>query len=86
MNIDRTGLSRRSVLIGATMAIGAGTARGSEICTPHCLTKEYVGYQDSPFGNQRCSNCQVWRPPHSCADVAGIISPNGWCKGWKQKA
>jgi len=47
------------------------------------LPKSAVGYQDKPHGSQKCSNCALFQPPHSCRDVAGYISPNGWCVIWR---
>lgn len=43
-------------------------------------SKEEAGYQDSPKNGNKCINCTMWRDPNKCSAVAGIISPNGWCK------
>jgi hypothetical protein len=43
-------------------------------------SKESVNYQDNPKGNEKCSNCTMWRPPNACTSVKGKICPDGWCK------
>jgi hypothetical protein len=37
-------------------------------------------YQDQPRGGFSCAACALFRPPGSCAVVAGAISPHGWCR------
>ncbi len=44
-----------------------------------------VAYQDSPKGDQQCSNCSLFQEPNSCTLVDGDISPTGWCKFWVKK-
>ena len=46
-------------------------------------SKTTAKYQDEPHGNEKCSNCNMWRPPNGCTAVKGKISPDGWCK-WHQ--
>ena len=48
-------------------------------------SKGIVRYQDRPRGDQRCGLCSMYRPPHACIAVAGIISPDGWCQLFKRK-
>ena len=43
-------------------------------------SKAEVNYQDEPKGNEKCSNCNMWRPPNGCTAVKGKICPDGWCK------
>lgn len=43
-------------------------------------TKAEANYQDSPKAGKHCSECTMWRPPHGCTGVSGVISSNGWCK------
>ncbi|MGB5184366.1 MAG: high-potential iron-sulfur protein [Xanthobacteraceae bacterium] len=45
-----------------------------------------VEYQDSPKGDQECSNCSLFQEPNACTLVDGEISPKGWCKFWVKKA
>jgi len=49
------------------------------------VSKAAVAYRDSPNGSERCDNCRLFEPPHACAQVAGTISPNGWCRIWVGK-
>jgi hypothetical protein len=44
-----------------------------------------VEYQDSPKGDQECSNCSLFQEPNACTLVDGEISPKGWCKFWVKK-
>ena len=44
-----------------------------------------VAYQDSPKGDQECSNCSLFQEPNACTLVDGEISPKGWCKFWVKK-
>ncbi|MGB7757607.1 MAG: high-potential iron-sulfur protein [Salinisphaera sp.] len=50
--------------------------------------KSALQYQDTPKGNQKCSNCSLYIPGSSanamghCKVVAGKVSPNGWCSAW----
>lgn len=84
---SNNGLSRRSALLGgagyvlsaATMFIMAtGSARAAK------LPKAVVDYKDTPHGNQKCSGCALFQPPHACKSVAGTISPNGWCRIYRK--
>lgn len=43
-------------------------------------SKRTADYQNEPKGSEKCSNCNMWRPPNSCTSVLGKISPDGWCK------
>lgn len=50
--------------------------------------KSALQYQDTPKGDQKCSNCSLYIPGPSadamghCQVVAGEVSPNGWCSAW----
>lgn len=48
-------------------------------------SKSHAKYQGEPKGNQKCSNCTMWRPPHGCTKVMGKIAKDGWCKYWQGK-
>ena len=47
------------------------------------FSKITAKYQNEPKGNEKCSNCNMWRAPNACTAVSGKISPNGWCE-WHQ--
>lgn len=81
------GLSRRSLLLnGVSCAAGVATilTTGADRALAAQLPKSAVGYQGKPHGNQKCSNCALFQPPHSCKSVAGTISPNGWCRIYRK--
>ena len=81
-------LSRRQILRGATVA--GGVAMLGALCTQQAqagaMSKQAAGYQDTPKGDQRCDNCNLFQPPSSCKFVAGDISPQGWCRLWQKKS
>jgi hypothetical protein len=82
------GISRRSVLHGVACAVGAApillTSRESALAAK--LTQASVGYQNSPTGDQSCSNCALFMPPSSCKTVEDPVSADSWCKIWSKKA
>jgi hypothetical protein len=49
------------------------------------MSQPSVAYQDSPKGDQKCSNCSLFQEPNACTLVDGNISPEGWCKFWVKK-
>jgi hypothetical protein len=50
------------------------------------MAQKAVEYQDTPKGDQECSNCSLFQDPNACTLVDGEISPKGWCKFWVKKA
>jgi len=50
--------------------------------------KAQFKYQDKPDAKtgHKCSQCGLFKPPHSCSLVTGTISPNGWCIAWQKKS
>ena len=81
MTIPPARLSRRSLLGGATCASGAATmlAAANQPAQAAKIAQTVVKYQDSPKGEQMCSNCKLFTAPNACQTVDGTISPNGWC-------
>ena len=84
-------LSRRSLLkstplvAGAVASLGvAGTMNKANAQTK--LTHAVAKYQDTPHGNQQCSNCANFEPPSACKIVQDPISPNGWCQFYGPKS
>lgn len=82
----RTSPSRRSLLRGgaagmasliAWLAVATKEARAAK------FAQRAVFYRPHPSLGQKCGNCLLFRRPHSCRDVAGYISPNGWCVIWR---
>jgi hypothetical protein len=44
-----------------------------------------IRYQYRPNNGERCSKCTMYLAPRECTDVAGDITPNGWCRIYKAK-
>jgi hypothetical protein len=82
----RTRISRRkffsstAILAGGMAGLGASTRTASA-----AVPQEAAGYQGKDNNGQSCSSCAHFTPPSSCAVVAGIISPGGWCKLYAKK-
>ena len=80
-------VSRRSVLLqGAACATGAATilAVSANSAKAALLPQKSVQYQDTPKGDRECSGCSLFVAPNSCKNVAGEISPKGWCMLWRK--
>jgi hypothetical protein len=80
-------ISRRSVLLhGAACATGVATILvvNANSANANPLPKTAVNYQDTPKGDRQCSNCSLFVVPNACKNVAGDISPNGWCVLWRK--
>ncbi len=80
-------LSRRAMLLrGVVCAAGAATALtlAAEPAAAAQLPKTVVGYQDKPHDGQECSTCALFVKPNSCQNVAGPISPTGWCRLYRK--
>lgn len=78
--------SRRDFLFKTAITGGAfvgasllGAPARASVKMPHSA----VNYRDSPNGNQRCDNCALWQPPHSCKLVQDPIAASGWCVLYK---
>jgi hypothetical protein len=71
--------SRRCLLsgVGAAGIYGATTASGRAKVSQSAVT-----YQQTPKGEQRCSNCGQFQPPNACKLIDGRISPQGRCQLW----
>jgi High potential iron-sulfur protein len=79
--------SRRIVLLQSA-GCAAGAAAGLILATRQAAAKmsqPSVAYQDTPKGDQECSNCSLFQEPDACTLVDGKISPAGWCKFWVKK-
>ena len=85
-------LSRRQVLTIAASAAGSSIAGAAAVVgtstTAHAAAKvsqKLVKYQDTPKGEQRCDNCDLFEPPSSCKNVDGVVAPQGWCTVYRKK-
>ena len=79
-------LSRRTI-VARSVAAAAGVAVFFSLVTQAAakMSQKSVDYQDTPKGEQDCSNCSLFQEPNSCTIVDGEISPKGWCKFWAKK-
>ena len=79
-------LSRRTIVTGSVAgAAGAAVLLGFVTEVSAKMAQKAVEYQDTPKGDQECSNCSLFQEPNSCTLVDGEISPAGWCKFWVKK-
>ncbi len=79
------GMSRRAVLGGAAIAVGAGAGLLSTAAYAKTAQKD-AQYQTMPKGSAMCSSCMQFEAPNACKLVEGDISPNGWCILYTPKA
>lgn len=50
---------------------------------PAKVSKAQAQYQDTPKGDQKCSNCRFFvADSNTCTVVEGEISPDGWSALW----
>lgn len=84
-------ISRRAMLRGVAAVMGValasvftGRARAAK------ATKAAMKYQDTPKGDQMCSNCKFFIPGKTpsedgtCQVVEGSIRPQGWCTAYSK--
>jgi hypothetical protein len=80
-------ISRRIVLLrSAGCAAGAAASLLPLKHAAAKMSQASVAYQDSPKGDQQCSNCSLFQEPNGCTIIDGNVSPEGWCKFWVKKA
>ena len=78
--------SRRTIVTRSVAgAAGAAVLLGLVIEASANMAQKAVEYQDTPKGDQECSNCSLFQDPNACTLVDGEISPKGWCKFWVKK-
>ena len=78
--------SRRTIVTRSVVgAAGAAVLLGLVTEASAKMAQKAVEYQDTPKGDQECSNCSLFQDPNSCTLVDGEISPKGWCKFWVKK-
>ena len=75
-------ISRRVVLTGAALALGAAAAAtaASPAAAQEKVSQADAKYQATPKGEQHCDGCVNFQPPKACKFVQGDISPSGWCQ------
>jgi hypothetical protein len=85
MNNGRSGgqcISRRVVLTGTALALGAAAAATAISPAPaqQKISQADAKYQGTPKGDQHCDVCVNFQPPNACKFVQGDVSPSGWCQ------
>jgi len=84
---DYQRISRRAMLAGTALALGAAVAAVavSRAAAQQKTSQANVKYQGTPMGDQRCGLCMKFQPPNACNAVEGDISPSGWCQLFASK-
>jgi hypothetical protein len=84
---DRRPISRRAVLAGTKLTLGAAIA--AKTVSPAGAQPNFsqadAMYQTMPKGDQRCGLCSSFAAPSACQLVQGTISPTGWCQLFSPK-
>lgn len=84
--VPRRPVSRRVVLLHSVGCAAGAAALLLPVRQAAAKMKQpAAAYQDSPKGDQQCSNCSLFQEPNACTLVEGDISPAGWCKFWVKK-
>jgi High potential iron-sulfur protein len=85
------GISRRQVLTIAAGAAGVSVTGAAAVIGASTTAQaakapqKVVKYQDTPKGEQRCDNCDLFEAPSSCKNVEGTIAAQGWCIVYRKK-
>ena len=84
MNQSQNGcqrISRRVVLTGTALALGAAAAATAATCAraQQKVSQVDAKYQAQPKDGQQCDACVQFQPPSACKLVDGNIAPTGWC-------
>jgi High potential iron-sulfur protein len=80
-------VARRIILLRSVGCVAGAAASLLPLRQAKAKMKQSsVEYQDTPKGDQQCSNCSLFQEPDGCTIVDGSISPAGWCKFWVKKA
>ena len=75
-------ISRRMVLTGTSLALGAATTATavSQAAAQQKISQAVANYQGTPKGDQRCERRNNFQPSNARKFVQGDISPSGWCQ------
>ena len=83
--------SRRSIVIGAAALASAPFLLPAQ-AEAGVVTQANAKYQNQPKNGAHCALCSYFLPGAkptangACKQVAGVISPNGWCQFYAKKA
>jgi hypothetical protein len=90
MTIKVTPATRRTVILGAATAVTLPLLAPQK-AHAGIITQANAKYQTKPKGAAQCSKCSYFIPGAkptdngTCKQVAGVISPNGWCQFFAKK-
>jgi hypothetical protein len=76
---------RRALTCGLGLVAGAAALFAAVRQAAAKMAKAAAAYQDTPKGDQECSNCSLFQPSQACQLVDGDIGASGWCKYWVKK-
>ena len=91
MTHDVKPASRRSIVIGGAVLAALPLVLPTQAWAG-VVTQANAKYQTKPKGTAHCAICSYFIPgakPDAngqCKQVAGVISPNGWCQFFAKKA
>jgi hypothetical protein len=78
MSVTRRAFFQTSLaIVGGVGLAGLASRQASAKIAPNL-----IGYQTDPEGGHDCAGCKLFEPPNACRSVAGVISPDGWCRMW----
>jgi hypothetical protein len=74
-------ISRRLMLTGTALAIGAVASAAAVTCASaqQKVSQADAKYQATPKDGQQCDGCVQFQAPNACKLVDGNIAATGWC-------
>ena len=79
---DRQRISRRVVLTGTALALGATATVVSRTAAQVKISQATANYQDTPKGIYSCGLCTLFERPNGCKVVEGEVNKDGWCNAF----
>jgi len=75
-------ISRRVVLTGTALALGAAASGAAATCASaqQKVSQADAKYQATPKDGQQCDGCVQFQAPNACKLVDGNIAAAGWCQ------
>ena len=75
-------ISRRFVLTGTALALGAVAAGAAATCAraQQKVSQADAKYQGTPKDGQQCDGCVQFQAPNACKLVDGNVAAAGWCQ------
>ncbi len=91
MTDEKKPASRRTIVIGGAALASLPLLLPTQ-AEAGVVTQANAKYQTKPKGAAHCAICNYFIPGPkadangTCKQVAGVISPNGWCQFFAKKA